>query len=143
MKKLFLFLGIVLLVPSLGFSQKGNKDADEKDKFTELTENTEYIEGYFDFYRTDDALYMALTKEQLNNDFIMNIEISRGIGSSFIFGGLMLNRKALLLSLEEREGKIFLVQKPYQILQATLFQGLEILFWKQPELKPPIKTVLC
>lgn len=114
MKKLFLFLGILILLPSIIFAQNGEESADEKDKFTELTKDADYIEGYLDFYRTDDALYMALTKEQLNTNFLMNIEISKGIGSSFIFGGLMLNRKALLLSLEQREGKIFLVQKPYQ-----------------------------
>lgn len=115
MKNLLLILSVMILIPSLTYAQKNKKDTEEKeDKFTELTKDAEYMEGFFDLYKTDEALYMALTKDQLNNDFLMNIEIAEGIGSSFIYGGLMLNRKALMLSMEKREGKIFLVQKPYQ-----------------------------
>lgn len=115
MKKLFLLVSIIFLSSAVLFAQNGEDNSSEdEDKFTKLTKDAEYIEGFFDLYRTDEALYMALTKDQLDNDFLMNIEIAEGIGASFIYGGLMLNRKALLLSLEKREGKIFLVQKPYQ-----------------------------
>ncbi|MEX0845294.1 MAG: DUF5117 domain-containing protein, partial [Balneolaceae bacterium] len=115
MKKKLLFLSLMILIPSLTYAQKNKDDSEKKeDKFAELIKDAEHIEGFFNLYKTEEALYMALTKDQLNTDFLMNIEIAKGIGSSFIFGGLMLNRKALMLSVEKREGKIFLVQKPYQ-----------------------------
>lgn len=115
MKKLLLMVTLLFLSNSLLYAQNGEeKSSEDEDKFTELTKDAEHIEGFFDLYKTEEALYMALTKDQLEHDFLMNIEIAEGIGSSFIYGGLMLNRQALLLSLEKREGKIFLVQKPYQ-----------------------------
>lgn len=114
MKHLLLLL-MLALIPAFVFAQD-DEGKSETDKFTELTKDAEYIEGFFDLYKKDGALYLALTEDQLHNDFLMNIEIAEGIGAGFIFGGLMLNRQALMLSLEKREGKIFLVQKPYQYI---------------------------
>src|SRR6056297_1599485 len=115
MNKLLLLIGMLFLSSSVLYAQNGeDKSSEDEDKFTELTKDAEHIEGFFDLYKTDDALYMALSEDQLDKDFLMNIEIAEGIGSSFIYGGLMLNRQALLLSFEKKEGKIFLVQKPYQ-----------------------------
>lgn len=116
MKKLIiaLFCGL-LIIPQLSQAQK-KKAADEEDKsskFEELIKGAEKKEGFFDMYQKDDKLFMAIKKDNLEKDFLMNFEISQGIGASGLYGGSMLNYfEAPLVALESREGKIFLVQKP-------------------------------
>lgn len=121
MKKLLaLFLCSVLLVPACASSQKATdsqasaKQTEEKkeSKFEELTKDAEKAEGYFDLYRKDDKLYLSVPKDRLNEQFLMSYELSRGIGSSFLFGGQMLTYSGLLVSLESHEGKLFLVEHP-------------------------------
>lgn len=114
-KSIILLLGVLLVAPGSLWAQKKSDEDGEKetDKFTELTEDAEYFEGFFDLYKKDGKLYMAITEEDLNQDFLMNFEISQGIGASGVFGGTMLNIfEGLLVSLEKHEGKIFLVRKP-------------------------------
>jgi len=118
MKKFLLVCFCALLVvPAATLAQKKDKDSDDNknDKFTELIEDAEKQEGFFDLYRKDGKLYMAISEDDLNKDFLMNFEISQGIGSSGLFGGTMLNIfEGLLVSLEKHEGKIFLVKKPHR-----------------------------
>ncbi|MEP1938998.1 MAG: zinc-dependent metalloprotease [Balneola sp.] len=118
MKKLLLFgICILLMAPvALIGQEKGENAEDEKkDKFEELIKDTEKIDGFFDLYRKDGKLFIAISEEDLNKDFLMNFEISQGIGSSGLFGGTMLNIfEGLLVSLEKHEGKIFLVKKPHR-----------------------------
>jgi hypothetical protein len=91
MKNILLIAGLLLLLPGLAFSQKGENDTDKEDKFAELTKDAEHLEGFLDLYRTDEKLYMAVSKEDLNKEFLMNFEIAQGIGSSGLYGGTMLN----------------------------------------------------
>jgi len=116
-----LFLCTVLLLPACASSQKTmdsetsaeqNEQKKEESKFDELTKDTEKVEGYFDLYHKDDKLYLSVPKDRLNEQFLMSYELSRGIGSSFLFGGLMLNHEGLVVSFEDHEGKLFLVQHP-------------------------------
>lgn len=111
-----LLLGVLLIAPGSLWAQRDKSDEDgEKDKFTELIEDAEHFEGFFDLYKKDGKLYMAITEEDLNKEFLMNFEISQGIGASGVFGGTMLNIfEGLLVSLEKHEGKIFLVKKPHR-----------------------------
>lgn len=118
MKKLILLCVCAFLVAPINSmaQKKGKEDEEQKtDKFTELTTDAEKVEGFFDLYRKDGKLYLAITEDDLNKDFLMNFEISQGIGSSGLFGGTMLNIfEGLLVSLEKHEGKIFLVKKPHR-----------------------------
>ncbi|MAL16929.1 MAG: hypothetical protein CL670_07730 [Balneola sp.] len=116
MKKILLLLSLIILVPALATAQKGDKKESEKeDKFTELTKDAELIEGFFDLYKTEDGLYLAVTEEDLNKDFLMNFEIEQGIGASGLYGGSMLSVfEGLLVRLEKKEGKIMLIQKPHR-----------------------------
>lgn len=102
----------ILLLPISIMAQDNDEN---QSKFDELTEGTEMMEGLFDLYQKDGKLYMAIMEEDLNKDFLMNFEISQGIGASGLFGGTMLNIfEGLLVSLEKHEGKIFLVKKPHR-----------------------------
>lgn len=122
MKQLFVTLiCAALLLPGCASSQKAassSKSETQKetseDEFKKLTKDAKKYEGYFDLYHKDDKLYLAVPKDRLNKQFLMNFELARGIGSSFLYGGLMLNSKALLVSLEDHEGKLFLVEHPYR-----------------------------
>ncbi|MEX2478996.1 MAG: zinc-dependent metalloprotease [Gracilimonas sp.] len=115
MKNILMIAGLLLLLPGLGYAQNGEDDAEKEDKFAELTRDAEHLEGFLDLYRTEDKLYMAVSKEDLNKEFLMNFEIAQGIGSSGLYGGTMLNIfEGLLVRLEKREGKIFLVQLPHR-----------------------------
>lgn len=114
MKKILLMCICTLLVlPTVTQAQKN--DEDSGDKFTELIKDAEKHEGFFDIYRKDGKLFMAISEEDLDKEFLMNFEISQGIGSSGLYGGTMLNIfEGLLVSLEKHEGKIFLVKKPHR-----------------------------
>ena len=119
MKKWLLVLaGLVLLVGQQGaLAQNDDKDNDEqkKDKFAELIKDATYREGFVDMYEKEGKLYFAITPDMLNKEFLMNFEISQGIGSSGLYGGTMLNIfEGSLVTLEKHEGKIFLVQKPHR-----------------------------
>lgn len=117
MKQLLLLGLCALLLPASLLAQRnGNNDGNDTDKFTELTEGATLLEGFIDLYQKEDGtLYMALTEDDLNKDFLMNFEISQGIGSSGLFGGTMLNIfEGLLVAFEKHEGKIFLVKKPHR-----------------------------
>lgn len=106
MKNLLLITGLLLLLPGMVLAQNGEDDAENEDKFEELTKDAEHLEGFFDLYKTEENLYMAVSKEDLDKEFLMNFEIAQGIGSSGLYGGTMLNIfEGLLVRLEKREGR--------------------------------------
>ncbi|MGY5851382.1 zinc-dependent metalloprotease [Salegentibacter sp. F14] len=110
----------ILLLSGCGTSQKATDGKVAKEtkeaKFEELIKDSRKVQGYFDLYQKEDNLYLAVPKERINEKFLINMELARGIGSSFLYGGLMLNRESLLVSFEDHEGKIFLVQHPHRYL---------------------------
>jgi hypothetical protein len=119
MKKIStLLLCAFLIIPFSAEAQRKKKD-DSKEpkasKYEEAIKDAEKIEGFFTLYKKDGSLMMELTEEQLDQDFLMNFEVSQGIGSSGLYGGTMLNIfEAKLVALEKHEGQIFLVQKPHR-----------------------------
>ncbi len=74
-KLIYMFICAMLLLPIGVMAQN---DDENQSKFDELTEGTEMVEGFFDLYQKDGKLYMAISKEDLNKDFLMNFEISQG-----------------------------------------------------------------
>lgn len=119
MKKHAITLACMLLLFSVAtaIAQQGGNDeeADSTDTFAELIEGTTHQSGFIDTYTKDGKLYMAIPKDKLDREFLMNHEIARGIGSSGLYGGTMLNYfEGKLVAFEKHEGKIFLVQKPHR-----------------------------
>ena len=123
MKQLFVtVICAVLLLPACASSQKAaQKQAPDKKKeaaggeFQKLIKDAEKHEGYFDLYHKDSNLYLSVPKDRLNQEFLMNFELARGIGAAGLYGGSMLNIfEGLLVSFENHEGKIFLVQHPHR-----------------------------
>lgn len=94
---------------------KQKKDAQQENKYEELTKDADKYEGYFDLYQKDDELYLSVDKDQLDELFLMNFELARGIGSAGLYGGSMLTIfEGLVVSLEKHEGKVMLVQHPHR-----------------------------
>ena len=93
------------------------KDQNNEDdaKFNELIENAEKFEGFFDFYQIENRLYMSVEPDQLDEDFLLNFQIARGIGAAGIYGGTMLNIfESEIAAIQKRENKLFLVNKPHR-----------------------------
>lgn len=112
-KVLIVFITLAFLSSVDSLAQK--KSDESEDKFSELTKDASFMEGFFDMYQKDGKLYMAIEEEDLNKDFLLNFQISQGVGASGLFGGTMLNIfEGLLVALEKHEGKIFLVKKPHR-----------------------------
>lgn len=109
---------MMLPLHSLWAQDNGKEKADSTgngNTFEELIKEAEHAEGFIDTYRKDGHLYFAIPPDMLDKEFLMNYEIARGIGSSGLFGGTMLNIfEADLVALEKHDGKIFLVQKPHR-----------------------------
>ena len=114
MKKVFIVLITLAFLSSTdSFAQKESDESEEK--FSELTNDARLMEGFFDMYQKDGKLYMSIEEEDLNKDFLLNFQISQGVGASGLFGGTMLNIfEGLLVALEKHEGRIFLVKKPHR-----------------------------
>lgn len=95
--------------------KKQSGDTQKENKYEELVKGAEKYEGYFDLYQKDDKLYLSVSKEKIDEQFLMNFELARGIGSAGLYGGSMLSVfEGLLVSLEKNEGKIMLVQHPHR-----------------------------
>jgi len=92
-----------------------NAQNDRDKQFNKIIEGAEKIEGFFDLYRTSNKLYMAVKADQIGEEFILNYQIAKGVGSRGLYGGRMLNVfDSNIVSLEIHENKVFLVQKPHR-----------------------------
>ena len=112
-------MALLLVLQGCATSQNAAKEQSDSGKkeneFNKLTADAEKYEGYFTLYQKDDKLYMSVPKDRLQEQFLMNFELARGIGSSGLYGGTMLNIfEGLLVSLEEQEGKLFLLKHPHR-----------------------------
>ncbi len=105
---------LVLIFLPLGlFAQNNDQDPDEE--FENLIEEAEKIDGFLTFYQTEDKLYLSVPEEKLDQDFLLNYKIARGIGAAGLYGGTMLNIfEAEIVALQKRENKIMLVNKPHR-----------------------------
>lgn len=117
---LLTLLSAVLLFSACSTTQqaaKKNGDSAQKtqSEYDKITKDAQKYDGYFDLYQKDGELYLSVKEDDLNQPFLMNFELARGIGSSGLYGGTMLNIfQGLMVSLEKHEGKIMLVEHPYR-----------------------------
>lgn len=119
MKNLAYFCFALLMVPALLSAQNSADNSDPDKKFDSLIEDAKKVEGFFDFYQTDDKLYIAVKEDQIDKDFLLNFQIGRGIGASGLYGGTMLSIfESELVALRKRENKLFLVNIPHRYTAA-------------------------
>ena len=83
--------------------------------FNDLTKDAVVRTGYFDSYQKEDKLYLAIPKDRLGKDFLMEMKIAQGIGTNGLFGGTMLSLfEANVVAIERHGEQLFLVQKPHR-----------------------------
>jgi hypothetical protein len=81
--------------------------------FAEVTKGAEVRPGFFDTYEKDDKVWIAVPRDRLGKDFLMEMKLAQGIGANGLYGGTMLNLfEADVMTLERRGDQIFLLQKP-------------------------------
>jgi hypothetical protein len=81
--------------------------------FAEVTKGAEFRPGFFDTYEKDDKVWIAVPRERLGKDFLMEMKLAQGIGANGLYGGTMLNLfEADIMTLERRGDQVFLLQKP-------------------------------
>ncbi|MFQ5600338.1 MAG: zinc-dependent metalloprotease [Candidatus Krumholzibacteriia bacterium] len=133
MKRLLVFiLALALLSPGVAVAGKSKRAKKEEAKtaegaaeqeeekkgplkdFDEVTDDTEHLEGFFDFYQKPGQVLLAIPEDRLGEDFLMSFEIAEGIGRGWLIGGTMLNWEGLLVSFERHGNHIYLVQKPHR-----------------------------
>ena len=55
--------------------------------FGQLTKDAVVRKGFLDTYQKEDKLYLAIPKDRLGKEFLMEMKIAQGIGTGGIFGG--------------------------------------------------------
>src|SRR5690606_17669845 len=103
--------------PQAEASSQRARPGDGLKPFEELVKGSVARRGFFDTYEKAENLYLAVPKERLGEDFLMNFEISRGIGAGGLFGGTMLNIfEANIVAFERHGDRIYLVQRPHRFV---------------------------
>lgn len=101
-----------------GGQESGESQEKEKgpyEDFSELTEGATAHEGFLDLYVKDDAVYLAVPRDRIGEDFLMEYKIARGVGANYLFGGLMLSFfEANTVAVEKHGGKLYLVKRPHR-----------------------------
>jgi len=115
MKKIAYLAFAILLVPALLSAQNNSNGDDPDQRFNSMIEDAEKIEGFFTFYKTDSKLLLAVKEDQLDDEFLLNFQIGRGIGAAGLYGGTMLSIfESELVAIRKRENKLFLVNIPHR-----------------------------
>jgi hypothetical protein len=125
-------LALTILLPSAAFAGKSKREqkmeaqkveskSDGKDKpkspfkdFEEVTEGTEHHKGFFDLYTKADKFFMAIPKDDLEQEFLMAFEIAQGINARGLNTGTMLSWEGNLVQFERHGNKIYLMQNPHR-----------------------------
>lgn len=113
-------LALALALPGPGRAQdpepaETDEVEDPFQAFHDLVEEAEHVPGFMDFYRAADKLYLAVPRDLLGADFLMDYRIARGIGARGLFGGTSPNIFEMDVMAFERHGdRLYLLQKPHR-----------------------------
>lgn len=85
------------------------------DKFAELIGGAEAHAGLFTLYAKDDKLYLAVPKDRLDQDFLFEAKVARGVGAAGVYGGTMLNLfEGDVVALTQRGDRVYLLKRPHR-----------------------------
>lgn len=80
--------------------------------FAQVVKDAKHMQGFVDVYEKEGKVFLAIPKSELGRDLGLSFQVAQGIGSRFVFGGLMMNYGELpLVTLERRNDQIHLVRK--------------------------------
>lgn len=87
--------------------------------FADVVRGAEHKAGFFDTYRKDDKVWIAVPRERLGEDFLMEMKLAQGVGANGLYGGTMLNLfEGNVMTLERQGEQLFLLQKPHRFTGA-------------------------
>lgn len=100
-------------------AEEPREEKSDLEDFAELTAGADVHEGFLDLYAKEGKLYVAVPRERLGEDFLMEHKIARGVGANYLFGGLMLTvfeqgYDSDVVAVEKHGGKLYLVQRPHR-----------------------------
>jgi len=99
----------------VGESEEEVEEDNPFEDFEKLVEGAEVSTGFFDLYTKEGRLYLAVPKDRLGQDFLMDTRVARGIGAAGLFGGTTLSYFEMdLMALEQHGEKVYLVQRPHR-----------------------------
>ncbi|HKS07229.1 MAG TPA: zinc-dependent metalloprotease [Gemmatimonadaceae bacterium] len=111
-------LAAVLLLSSLSAplaAQDPARPAGGLRPFAEVTKDAIHRPGFIDTYEKDGKVWLAIPRARFGQDFLMEMKLAQGIGTSGLFGGTMLNLfEANVMRLERRGEQVFLLQVPHR-----------------------------
>ncbi len=85
--------------------------------FGELTKGAVARPGFFDTYQKGENLWMAVPRDRLGEDFLVSLEIARGVGAAGLYGGTMLNIfEGSIVAFERHGDRVYLVQRPHRFV---------------------------
>ena len=83
--------------------------------FAEVVKDATLRAGFIDTYEKDGKVWIAIPRTRMGTDFLMEMKLAQGIGTSGLFGGTMLNLfEANVMRLERRGDQVFLLQMPHR-----------------------------
>lgn len=89
--------------------------ADPYEAFAKLVDDAEHVPGFLDLYRAKDKLYLAVPREMLGQDFLMDYRIARGIGAAGLYGGTTPSFFEMdLVALEQHGETLYLMKRPHR-----------------------------
>lgn len=101
--------------PAAAATPPAARPASPYKNFAELTKDAVVRTGYLDSYQKEDKLYLAIPRDRLGKDFLMEMKLAQGIGANGLFGGTMLSIfEANVVSIERHGEQLFLVQRPHR-----------------------------
>jgi len=110
-----LLLAILVTLPQIAGAQDDDDDENGSEDFADLIEDATFRPGFFDTYEKDEHLYLVIPDGRIGQDFLLSMEVARGIGSGGLTGGLMMNIfDADIVALERHGSKVYLVHKPHR-----------------------------
>lgn len=83
--------------------------------FEKLVEDAEALEGFFDVYLKEGKVYMAVERDRLGEDFLVDYRVARGIGARGLYGGTTTTFFEMdLMAIERRGERLYLVKRPHR-----------------------------
>ncbi len=105
----------VIAPPFRVMAQDEAQEENPFEDFEELVEGAEVSPGFFDLYTKEGRLYLAVPKDRLGQDFLMDMRVARGVGAAGLFAGTTLSTFEMDLMAFEKHGEnVYLVQRPHR-----------------------------
>ena len=106
--------------PAGGAPPAASRPANPYRPFADVTKDAVHRPGFFDTYQKDDKVFLAVPRDRLGRDFLIEMKIAQGIGANGLFGGTMLSLfEANVVTIERHGEQLFLVQKPHRFTART------------------------